>query len=186
MTTTCLYKISDRFSPAARTCAQQAQNLARYRGFDHVPPELLLLSLSQADNTIAQLALYQLNVTPEHVVVALDTVTPATRAQPKVAIFGVDTIVLFSRAEQIALDMGTEVVGTSHLLLAFFAPGSESNTAAVRRVMECLGLKPKQSREIVVALIDSRPDLSEAGEISPKNEVPDWPPPSADADDNIC
>ena len=181
MTTTCLYKISDRFSPAARTCAQQAQNLARYRGFDHVPPELLLLSLSQADNTIAQLALYQLNVTPEHLVMALDTVTPATRAQPKVAIFGVDTIVLFSRAEQIALDMGTDAVSTSHLLLAFFAPGSESNTAAVRRVMECVGLKPKQGREIVVALIDARPDLSEFGEITYDNdEDPDWPPPGTD------
>jgi ATP-dependent Clp protease ATP-binding subunit ClpC len=148
----------ERFTDRARRVVVLAQEESRLLGHSYIGTEHLLLGLLAEGDGVAARALESLDVTLEAAREQVREIIGPGQQEPRGHIpFTPRAKKILELSLRAALDLGSEVIGTEHLLLGLIDEGDGVGA----QILERLGAPARAVRGAVLSLVHGAPDPAE-------------------------
>lgn len=152
-----------KFTNSAEKAIEYANNLAIELGHNYIGTEHILYGLAKEQTGIAQKVLSNQNITPEIIKTQIETLIGTQDTLQEAVGFTPRTKRVFENAFKQAKKLGSEYIGTEHILIGIMREG---DSIAIRIMLD-LGVDPQKLYNEIVKVIN------EDEEINPSERKPE-------------
>lgn len=145
-----------KFTNSAEKAIEYANNLAIELGHNYIGTEHILYGLSKEQTGIAQKVLSNQNITPEIIKTQIETLIGTQDTLQETVGFTPRTKRIFENAYKQARKLGSEYIGTEHILIGIMREG---DSIAIRIMLD-LGVDPQKLYNELVKVINEDEEIN--------------------------
>ncbi len=145
-----------KFTNSAEKAIEYANNLAIELGHNYIGTEHILYGLSKEQTGIAQKVLSNQNITPEIIKTQIETLIGTQDTLQETVGFTPRTKRIFENAYKQARKLGSEYIGTEHILIGIMREG---DSIAIRIMLD-LGVNPQKLYNELVKVINEDEEIN--------------------------
>ena len=147
-----------KFTNSAEKAIESANNLAIELGHNYIGTEHILYGLSKEQTGIAQKVLSNQNITPENIKEKIEELIGTQEIIQDTIGFTPRTKRIFENAYKQARKLGSEYIGTEHILIGIMREG---DSVAIRIMLD-LGVDPQKLYNEIVKVINEDEDTNQS------------------------